>query len=166
MLNLTSLIEIINFILNKFNCQNLNQFLKKNWNWMYPCRYKIPSQNAIMRSLEDLSTTVFIHHDAWTTFLTLHPAFQQVCIILNSTLACTVLETMQHVQLKKKRLYVTSMNISEQFKATHPMEFSTLTDDAVILTDRKHLHPLNVLLWTGIDWKSWHRDKIKWYMIS
>lgn len=27
-------------------------------------RYKIPSQNAIMRSLEDLSTTVFIHHDA------------------------------------------------------------------------------------------------------
>lgn len=166
MLNLTSLIERINFILNKFNCQNLNQFLKKNWNWMYPCRYKIPSQNAIMRSLEDLSTTVFIHNDAWTTFLTLHPAFQQVCIILNSTLECTVLETMQHVQLKKKLLYVTSMNISEQFKATHPMEFSTLTDDAVNLTDRKHLHPLNVLLWTGIHWKSWHRDKIKWFMIS
>lgn len=133
---------------------------------MYPCRYKIPSQNAIMRSLEDLSTTVFIHHDAWTTFLTLHPAFQQVCIILNSTLECTVLETMQHVQLKKKLLYVTSMNIFEQFKATHPMEFSTLTDDAVNLTDRKHLHPLNVLLWTGIHWKSWHRDKIKWFMIS
>lgn len=27
-------------------------------------RYKIPSQDAIMRSLEDLSTTVFIDHDA------------------------------------------------------------------------------------------------------
>lgn len=64
MLNLTSLIEMINFILNKFNCQNLNQFLKKNINWMYPCRYKIPSQDAIMRSLEDLPTTVFIDHDA------------------------------------------------------------------------------------------------------
>lgn len=149
MLNLTSLIERINFIFNKhdkFNFQLLNQFLKKNINWMYPCRYKIPSQDAIMRSLEDLPTTVFIDHDAWTTFLTLRPAFQQVYIILNSTLGCTVLETMQHVQLKKNRLNVTSTNISEQFKATHPMEFSTLTDNAVNLTDRKHLHPLNVLL--------------------
>lgn len=67
MLNLTSLIERINFIFNKhdkFNFQLLNQFLKKNINWMYPCRYKIPSQDAIMRSLEDLPTTVFIDHDA------------------------------------------------------------------------------------------------------